>query len=535
MNSRPSLDGRHFDVVVIGGGINGVAIARECARAGRRTLLVEQRDFCSGTTSRSTRIIHGGLRYLEQGDLKQVREGLRERERLLAEYPQFVRPLQFLLVLNGSGQRSALAVRAGLWLYRQLGHRASGGARSERVQLEKLLDSGRRFSIFNYQDAQCEFPERLIAQWLWEAVQSGCEARNHTRILAVEVSNGKVTGARLRDELSGVEGAVQAQWVINATGPWADLVCRSSGIRMPKAMIGGVRGSHVVLPKFAAAPDAALYAEAIDGRPIFVIPWNEQILVGTTEVPDSCDPGCVRPAADELTYLLSSVRRLFAGLHLARSDVRYAFAGIRPLPYSPDSNPLSTTRRHFLHDHAADGATGMISVIGGKLTTAGCVARECAEKIGVAPGSRDGAVLVPESDLQAGIDSAIGKVAAVGDVSRKTASAVFDWFGERSLEIARILQANPDWRLPLCPHTNHTVAEAVYALSEECAVTLADVLLRRVPVALGQCWSAECSQMAAGKIGAALGWDSHRMGSELERFQAEREAFLSPVTQGQEA
>ncbi|HZP62722.1 MAG TPA: glycerol-3-phosphate dehydrogenase/oxidase [Terriglobales bacterium] len=536
MNFRASLDGQHFDVLVIGGGINGVAVARECARAGRRTLLVEQRDFCSGTTSRSTRIIHGGLRYLEQGDLKQVREGLRERERLLTEYPGLVRPLQFLLVLDGDGRRSALAVRAGLWLYRQLGHRGSGknGTRSVRVRLEKLLDTDKRFSVLDYEDAQCEFPERLVAQWLWEAVRAGCVARNHTEVLAVEIRNGSVTGARLRNELYGTEENIQAKWVINATGPWADRVCSSSGVRTAKAMIGGVRGSHIVLPKFSGAPDAALYAEAIDGRPIFLIPWNEQLLVGTTEVPDTGNPDRARPDADELHYLLGSVQRLFPGVPLSKSDVRYAFSGIRPLPYSPDSNPLSTTRRHFLHDHAADGAVGMISVIGGKLTTAGCVARECAERIGVEQRVQRRTVLVRESDLEDGVRSTIEKVAAIGRVSQETASAMFDWFGERSLEIAHIQQANPQLRSPLCPHSKHTVAEAVYGSNEEFAVTLADLLLRRGPVALGPCWSPECSQVAARKIAAAMAWDSHRTGLELEQFEEERDAFLNPAVQARE-
>src|SRR5579884_1997987 len=534
MNSRHSLHGQHFDVLVIGGGINGVAIARECARAGRRTLLVEQRDFCSGTTSRSTRIIHGGLRYLEQVDLKQVREGLRERERLLMEYPELVRPLQFLLVLDGSGRRSALAVRAGLWLYRRLGQRSSGnnGSRSERVRLEKLLDGEKRFSIFEYEDAQCEFPERLVAQWLWEAIRAGCLVRNHTAVLAVEVSNGKVTGARLRDGVGEVEETIRAKWVVNATGPWADRVCNASRIHLQKAMIGGVRGSHLVLSKFSGAPDAAIYAEAIDGRPIFLIPWNQQMLVGTTEVPDTGDPGSARPAADELDYLLKSVQRLFPAVALRTSDVRYAFSGIRPLPYSPDSDPLSTTRRHSLYDHAADGAAGMISVIGGKLTTAGCVARECAERIGIETTAKRGTVLVRESDLEHGVRSTIEKVAARGALSGETASAIFDWFGERSLEVARILQANPDWRSTLCPHSKHTVAEAVYALNEECAVTLADLLLRRVPVALGPCWSPECSQVAARRIAAAVAWNPQRIALELEQFEEEREAFLRPAVQG---
>src|SRR5207248_10657259 len=163
-SARAPLDGSRFDVVVVGGGSNGVAIARECALAGRRTLLLEQHDFASGTTSRATRIIHGGLRYLEHGELSLVRESLRERERLLRERPHLVRPLEFVMALGPGQQRSALAVRAGLWLYGKMAglRRRSRTAESNNVRLlETLLDQGRRWALFSYEDAQCEFPERL--------------------------------------------------------------------------------------------------------------------------------------------------------------------------------------------------------------------------------------------------------------------------------------------------------------------------------------------------------------------------------------
>src|SRR5580698_8994024 len=207
MNSRPPLENQRFHVIVIGGGINGVAIARECARAGRRTLLIEQHDFAAGTTSRSTRIIHGGLRYLEHGDIAQVRESLRERQWLLQRYPNLVHPLQFLLALDGKSRRSALAVRAGLWLYRKLGNdqRGADEGRTEQSRLDRLLDAGRRFSVFSFNDAQCEFPERLVAEWLVEGIEAGAVARNHTQVLSVEIHNGRVTAASLRDQLSGKE------------------------------------------------------------------------------------------------------------------------------------------------------------------------------------------------------------------------------------------------------------------------------------------------------------------------------------------
>jgi len=527
MTLRPSLDGERFDVLVIGGGINGVAIARECARAGRRTLLVEQLDFAAGTTSRSTRIIHGGLRYLEQGDIAQVRESLRERQRLVRESPHLVRPLEFLLALDEKSGRSALAVRAGLWLYRRMGGAVRGAsAQSELAKLERLLDADRRFSVFSFEDAQCEFPERLVAEWLTEMIAAGGTTRNHLQVLAVEVRHGRAVAARLRDCVSGKEERVEASWTINATGPWADQICQGSGIATGHSMVGGVRGSHIVLPNFAGAPDAAVYTEAVDGRPIFVIPWNEQILVGTTEVPDNNDPALVRPSHDEIEYLWGSFQRLFPGVPIAKNDVHYAFAGVRPLPYSPKTKPLAITRRHHFHDHAEDGAQGMISVIGGKLTTAASLARECAAKIGALAPEPAVVAMVSEEEVRTVLERTITDVAETGGISWDAARAIVEWHGQKALTIAGMASGRAELQIPLCPHTEHIVAEAVHAFDHECAVTLADVLLRRVPVALGTCWSEECSREAARRIAAARGWDENRMAEELEGFDQECESFL---------
>jgi glycerol-3-phosphate dehydrogenase len=224
---RPSLEGQHFHVVVIGGGINGVAVARECARAGKRTLLVEQNDFASGVTSRSTRIIHGGLRYLEHGELGLVRESVRERERLLRERSHLVHPVQFLFLCNEQSQRSALAVRAGLWIYQRLaGRKSSDLSEMELKRVERALDAGHQWSIFNYEDAQCEFPERLVAEWMTEAGTAGAVVRNHCEVLAVDVTQGRARGLLLRDRISGKDERVDAVWILNCTGPWADRICQ---------------------------------------------------------------------------------------------------------------------------------------------------------------------------------------------------------------------------------------------------------------------------------------------------------------------
>ena len=532
MNSRPPLENERFHVLVIGGGINGVAIARECARAGRRTLLVEQHDFAAGTTSRSTRIIHGGLRYLEHGDIAQVRESLRERQWLLQRYPHLVHPLQFLLALDKNSRRSALAVRTGLWFYRKMGRSSLrvDEVRTEQAKLERLLDAGKRFSIFSFDDAQCEFPERLVAEWLVEAIEAGAVVRNHTQVLAVEIRNGRAIGARLRDRLSGKEEHVQGTWIINATGPWADAICQNARIQTGNPLVGGVRGSHIVLPKFAGAPEAAVYTEALDGRPIFVVPWNEQVLVGTTEVPDSNDPGRVQPSDDEIAYLLRSLLHLFPRIQMSRDDIHYAFAGVRPLPFSPKKSPSAVTRKHYLHDHAADGAAQMISVIGGKLTTAGSLARECAAKIG-AKISPPTLAIASEEVIDPTLEHWIVDVADAGGITADTAGAIAQWYGKRAMAVARNARASAEMRAPLCPHTAHIVAEAVDAFSNECAFTLADVLLRRVPVALGACWSSSCSRQAATRVGTVMGWSEERTAMELEAFERERDEFLRKPSQ----
>lgn len=529
---RASLESQHFHVVVIGGGINGVAIARECARAGKRTLLVEQNDFASGVTSRSTRIIHGGLRYLEHGEISLVRESVRERERLLRERSHLVHPVQFLLLLNEQSQRSALKIRAGLWLYRRFAGRKSKAppGEMELKRVERALDAGKHWSFFNYEDAQCEFPERLVAEWLTEAIDAGAVVRNHSEVLAVDVAHGRARGVLLRDRVSGKDERVDAGWVLNCTGPWADRMCQRSSVRTAKPMLGGVRGSHIVLPRFSGAPSNPLYTEAADGRPVFILPWNEQIMVGTTEVPDTGDPARTAPVAEEIDYLLKLASQLFPKSKLSAHDIKYAFAGVRPLPNASGDRLGAVTRRHFLHDHTDEGAARMISVIGGKLTTAASLARECARKIGLnVPEPRMMAV-GPGTALDPLLDQEVVEIAQAGSVSEESARGIVEWHGKRAMDIARMALVSAELRAPICPHTSHIVAEVVEAYRKECAVTLGDVLLRRVPVALGACWSESCSREAALRIGAVMGWNEQTLGANLEAFELERSGFLRRPT-----
>jgi glycerol-3-phosphate dehydrogenase len=492
--------------------------------------MLEQNDFASGTTSRSTRIIHGGLRYLQYAEIGLVRESLQERDRLVRERPHLVRPLRFVLALDGASRVSALQVRTGLWLYGKLaGSRWSTENRNlATLQLEAELDSGKSWSLFEYDDAQCEFPERLVAEWVSEAANAGAMICNYAVALDIVQTSGRVTGLLFRDRLSGKECAIACNWIVNATGPWVDQLCAEASVPTGGRLVGGVRGSHLVLPRFAGAPETAIYTQGIDGRAIFVIPWNNQILLGTTEVPDSSDPAAAGPSAGEIDYLLQSASTHFPSAALGVSDVHYAFAGIRPLPFMEDAAPSAITRKAILYDHKQDGVEGMISVIGGKLTTAASLARKCAKALGIHP-ARTSEAPVPITSAN-GIETTVREwanaMARSTGVPPAFAQQTASLYGSSALAILRIAGSDQRFMQPLCPHTQHVVAEAIHALRSEYAVVLADILLRRVPVALGACWSLECTRTAASRIGGVLGWDEEEIEWQIETAEVERTAFL---------
>jgi glycerol-3-phosphate dehydrogenase len=505
----------------------GVAIARECARAGKRTLLVEQHDFAGGTTSRSTRML-SGLRPLERGDIAFARETLREKEQLLRDRPHLAHPAHFLLALSDSGSRSAMSARTALWLYRRMGGCKidSAAFEMERKKLERALDAGQHWSIFNYEDAQCEFPERLVAEWLGEAIAAGAVVRNHTQVLAVDLAHGRARGLMLRDWTRNIEEKIEATWIVNATGPWADRTCQRSSIRTHHPMVSGMRGSHIVVSRFPGAPSTAVYTEGIDGQPLHVIPWNDQILVGATNVSDGSDPGKVYPSLDEIEYLLRSLAKIFPKARASQGDVRHAFAGIRAVPRESHGDVDGAGRQHVLHDHEEDNVARMISVVGGNLATAANVARDCARIIGIRVTENKTLGMADAHTLNSMLDQWIIDIAQAGNLSEESARAVVEWHGRRSQDIARMALSSVELRTPICPHSQHIVAEAVHAYVNECAMTLGDVLLRRVPVALGACWSETCSREAALRIGAVLGWSDEDTGANLEALEMERAAFL---------
>jgi len=366
-----------YDVVIIGAGINGAGIARDAAMRGLKVLLIEKGEIGAGTTSASTRLIHGGLRYLEHFEFGLVYESLREREILLRIAPDLVRPLGITIPIYKQSRRGRLTIRAGMILYDLLSwgkslprHRML--SRNETLERWPGLNPESLVGSALYYDAQVEFPERLVLANVASAREFGAEVLTHTRVTDLIVEDGKVSGVELISEVAQKE-FVEARVVINAAGPWIDQVL--APVKSPK-LIGGTKGSHLVVPVFPGAPANAIYLEArSDGRPIFIIPWNKLYLIGTTDVRFEGDPDEVRCEPWEVDYLLSETNLALPGANLTYNSILYTYSGVRPLPVTGNKDEQSITRRHFIREHPQ--LPNLLSIVGGKLTTYRSLAEEC--------------------------------------------------------------------------------------------------------------------------------------------------------------
>src|SRR5438445_793706 len=327
-----------YDLLVIGGGINGTAIAADAAARGLSVLLVEKGDLGSGTSAASSKLIHGGLRYLQYGEVGLVREALHDREALLRKRPHLVRPIELLIPLRAGGLVPPWKLELGLMLYDRLAgasclprHRRL--ARAETLEREPDLAPEGLEGGFVYADAQVVFPERLCVELAREAAEAGAVIRTYTEVTGLRREGARVVGAFLDDR-----EAVAARLVVNAAGPWVDAVRRLTGAPL-RPLLGCTKGSHLVLrppagyPRSGCWPRGPLYAAArSDGRPFFVLPWREMLLVGTTDIRYEGDPAAVVADPAEVAYLLEETAALFPRAPISEEAVLYTYAGLRPLP-----------------------------------------------------------------------------------------------------------------------------------------------------------------------------------------------------------
>ena len=372
----PTIAERTYDVIIIGGGINGASVARDAALRGLSTITIEKDDFASGSSSWSTRLVHGGLRYLEYFEFPLVREALHDREILLRNAPHLVNPLLLTIPIYGDRSRPYWKIWAGMILYDIFSydktvpeHRMM--PRRKFKQMFRSVSGKGLNGGAQYFDAQASLAERLCWENIRAATDSGGVALNYTSVTKLHRKGDRITGITCRDEMDGTEFEIRGHEktiVINTAGPWVDRVCavaEKDGKPAPigTRKMGGTKGSHIVVPPFPGAPGTAMYVEAeSDGRPFFIVPWLGQYLIGTTDIPFDGDLDRIKADNNEIDYLLNETNSIFPGAGLDRSSVTFTYSGVRPLPYVEGKKAGSITRRHILFDHTKEGVSNAISL-----------------------------------------------------------------------------------------------------------------------------------------------------------------------------
>ncbi len=517
-----------FDVVVIGGGINGSGVAREAALRGYRALLVERDDFGAGTTSRATRLIHGGLRYLEHGEFGLVYESLGERAALVREKPHLVQPVRMLIPVYRGDARPGWKIRAGLVIYDAFSFRKS--LPRHRAMPPSALDAyepglsrdGLK-AAFTMYDAQVEFPERLVAESIRDFDDAGGVALNHVAAEKLISPGGVLRGALLHDACSGERAEVEASVVVNAAGPWVDQLLAGSDGERHEPLIGGTKGSHLVVD-WPGGPHHAVFASAQeDGRPFFILPWYGHTLVGTTDLRWDGDPSQARCTPDELRYLLDEATRLFPATPLRRQHVLYTYCGVRPLPWMPPgADESKIPRSHYIIDHGKRGGpNGLLSLVGGKLTTYRALARLAI------PAIKKHAAPSGEERRAGGEDG--GRRMEDGGRRAAMKDAALALYGRHDGEVRALIDADAALGERICEHNPEMLVQVAYAVEREHAVTLADVLLRRLPVGWSKCHALDGATRTAAVMAPRLAWDNARVAREIVAYERELRRTLVPV------
>ncbi len=520
-----------FDVLVIGGGVTGAGVALDAASRGLTTALVEKADFASGTSSKSSKLIHGGLRYLQQREFRLVYENLTERQRLLENAPHLVSPLPFLIPLFGqSGVVSKAVVRSystALWLYDltggiRIGKRHRRVNRDEAVGHFPLLDTDRLVAGFLYYDAWAD-DARLTLTVLRTAVDGyGAAAANYTEVVGfLRDGDGAVTGAKVRDleDPDAPAFEIRARAVVNATGVWTDKVLALDEAD-PTSSLRPAKGVHITVPASRFPADvAAVIPVRKDHRSIFVVPWPESdfVYLGTTDTDyegDLDDPRCT---GEDVDYLLDAANGV-SGAGLTRADVTGVWAGLRPLLKPESGHRISKRTADLSRRHKVwRSDDGVITVTGGKLTTQRKMAEDTVDLVvnGLGEPTRrcitKHLALEGSPSLEPTAKGAAGNPGPPAHLQRR--------YGSRTAAVLDLAEGRPELLEPIADGLAYLGAEVLYAAREEMAVHVGDVLARRTRAAIQDARaSAKTAATVARIMAGELGWDDARTGAEVSGF-----------------
>jgi glycerol-3-phosphate dehydrogenase len=532
---------QRYDLLVIGGGINGAGIAYDAAMRGFSVLLVEKGDFASGTSSRSSKLIHGGIRYLKNLQLGLVFEALRERTLLLKLCPHIVRPMPFLYPIYKGDPDGKWSVALGMTLYDVLAlYRAPARHRSFRpaeiAAEEPLLGRDRLQSCPRYYDAWMN-DARLVFATVQGAVRCGAEALSHVEVRALLRDGDRVSGALLTDRLSGADAAVEARLVVNAAGPWLDRVAALERPDGPKHIMP-TKGVHILVPRERLAlRNAVLVRSPDDGRVLFAIPWERMTLVGTTDTFHDGSLDDVYADREDVAYLLRAVNHTFPAAQLERKDVRSTYAGLRPLIAQEGKGASDMSREHEI----ALSPGGVLSVGGGKYTTFRHVAEEVvdraaellAERFGLV---RQGRTRTDRFPFEGGAVGAIPELEAqverrlAGRGTPDLAPHLVRSFGTGALALCAEAERSRASFDPLVEELPYSMAEMRYVARYEMCGRLADLFQRRTHLQLeAPDGGLIVAERVAREVAPIVGWGGPRVEQELRLYEEDVRRTLACV------
>ncbi len=527
---------REYDLVVIGGGIVGAGVAQDAASRGLSVLLIEKDDFASHTSSKTTKLIHGGLKYLETGQLKLTYELSKERELLEQLAPHLVKDISLVLPLINGETFFSWKASIGLSIYDLLSFNFSHGAtRHERLNPREVLEAAPAISASNivgglrFHDAITD-DARLVLTVLKSAVGQGAHVINYMEAASLKIESNLVRGIECRDRLNGNILNVRCKTCVNAAGIFSDQILRLLKGTWESRTVPA-KGIHIVLPLSAFPTNTGLFLPSTPGRYVFVLPWQRALMVGTTDDIYKGDLDNPLANSDEIDYLLNVMNQYTEKSTVNRSDIISAWAGIRPL-VSPHDNAIKDTTRLSREHKIFVGPKGLVCIIGGKLTNYRLMAEQVVDRLFerfpglTSVGSKSSRTKrlilggwLDKNDFL--VSSAL--IASRGrrlSLDPATIDHLTSTYGKEALAILDLVEENGELKERISPEFPPLMAEITYSVQNEMAISLEDFLSRRIRLAIldhKQCM--EAAPKVARQMQALLGWDGQRLGAELESLQ----------------
>jgi len=520
-----------FDLVIVGGGITGAAVAYIAAARGLSVALFEKKDYGSATSAATSKLIHGGLRYLANGELKLVRESLRERRILGNIAPNFVYPLPFIMPMYKRWRGNIWKMLIGMYLYDMLSYdKKDTWDKSKKLQNHRLINHRKTIRVepnlkmedlrnaFYFFDYQCIFPERLTLAFIKSAAEYGACVSNYTPVEGfLYGEKKKITGVKVRDLFTDKTREVHAGLIVNCGGTWADKILgMAAGSDQLTHRVKRSEGIHIITKKIAGNHVVSL--QKPDGGHMMIMPWRDHSLIGTTDKEFLGDPDEYRVSMEGIDEIINNVNNNY-GRKISREDIIHAYGGLRPLVDDQTKGSYETSRKYEVYDNAVDGIDGMITVEGGKYTTSRSLAREVLKLVSA---KLDRILSDPVSDnlYLSGCEIRDMKQFMIRqhlnykEFSRNTVEYVSRNYGTESQVVFRIARSNPRFA-EVVSHDGEILAEVVYAIQYESAKTLRDIMLRRTGIGtLGNPGKPVIDKIAS-LVAGMMGWSEKRKEDEI--------------------